>query len=134
MCNKKTDKVLIHDGVRPFVTQDDISNVIDKLNDKNCVILARKTVNTIKKVKDGKIIETIDRADLYDAFTPQGFDYNTILNLHIKAKKDNKTFTDDAAICEYYQKEVFIVETSNFNMKITTAKDFELAKKIMINS
>ena len=131
MCNKKADKVLIHDGVRPFVTEKDISNVINALDNKSCVILARKTVNTIKSVKNGKIIKTVDRTSLYDAFTPQGFDYNTILNLHIQAKEDGKKFTDDAAICEYYKKDVFVVETSNFNLKITTAEDFELAKKII---
>jgi 2-C-methyl-D-erythritol 4-phosphate cytidylyltransferase len=71
-----------------------ILNVINALNDKDCVILAQKVVNTIKSVKNGKIVKTIDRETLYNAFTPQGFDYKIIFNLHLKAKKENKKFTE----------------------------------------
>lgn len=131
LCDKKTDKVLIHDGVRLFVAEKDITNIINALNNNDCIVLAKKVVNTIKLVKNGKILKTIDRTNLYNAFTPQGFDFKTIFNLHLKAEKENKKFTDDAAICEYYQKDVFVVVASNFNLKITTAEDFELAKRIM---
>ncbi len=129
-CNPNTHYVFIHDGVRPFLTNDEIEDLIIDVQKHKCVILAKKITDTIKYVEKGKIIRTVDRNPLYAALTPQVFDYNLIMNLHEKAKEQNLLFTDDAAICEHYQKEVFIMETKNINIKITKPADLILAEEI----
>ncbi len=132
-CNPKTDYVMIHDGVRIFLTDKEIDMLLSEVITKKKVILAKKINDTIKKVNNGKIIGTVDRKPLFSALTPQVFDYNLILNLHKKANLQNRYFTDDAALCEYFGEDVFIVETFEFNIKITTPADLLVAEKILRN-
>ena len=84
-----------------------------------------KTIDTIKEVEDGRIIKTIDRSKLYNTQTPQAFKYEWILSAHEKLKGQN--FTDDAGMLEALGYEVYIVDGSYKNIKITTQSDIELA-------
>ena len=130
-CNPQTDYVMIHDGVRPFLSQEKINQLIEKAIKRRCVILVKKVTDTIKFVENEKIIRTIDRKPLYSALTPQVFDYKIITELHKKAKKEKLLFTDDAAICEHYKQDVFILETEDINIKITKPSDLKLAEEIL---
>jgi len=121
-------KVLIHDGVRPFVSKQIISGILEKLETHPAVIPAIAVEDTIKKYSDGKIEWTLERQDLWRAQTPQGFFYEDILNSH-SAFKD-LTFTDDAALNEYAGIPVAIIPGSQNNFKITTKEDYERAKNI----
>src|SRR3989338_1513838 len=69
----KPDKVLIHDGVRPFVSKRIITGILEKLDTHPAVIPAIAVEDTIKKYGDGKIEWTLERQDLWRAQTPQGF-------------------------------------------------------------
>ena len=122
---------MIHDGVRIFLTDNEIKRLLDSVHIYKKVILAKKITDTIKKVINGKIIGTVDRKPLYSALTPQVFEYSLILNLHKKAALQKRYFTDDASLCEYFDEDVYIVETDNFNIKITKPADLELAEKII---
>lgn len=121
-------KVLIHDGVRPFVSKRVINGILEKLETHPAVIPAIAVEDTIKKYGDGKIEWTLERENLWRAQTPQGFIYEDILNSH-NAFKDLH-FTDDAALNEYAGIPVAIVPGSQNNFKITTEEDFDRAKRM----
>lgn len=120
------DYVLIHDGARPMITTDLINSAIDMVKDKKALTVATKTIDTIKEVVDGKIIRTIDRSKLYNTQTPQAFEYNLIINAHQKLSGQN--FTDDAGMLEELGYDVFILNGSYKNIKITTQNDIDIAK------
>ncbi|MFN7038647.1 MAG: 2-C-methyl-D-erythritol 2,4-cyclodiphosphate synthase [Alphaproteobacteria bacterium] len=115
-------KVLIHDGVRPFISHNMISQVIKKLESESAVIVAKPIYNTIKKLENGKLI-TIDRDNLYSVETPQAFIFDKILAAHTKLA--GKNFTDDAALFEELGLQVEILSSTEKNTKITTIEDLE---------
>jgi 2-C-methyl-D-erythritol 4-phosphate cytidylyltransferase/2-C-methyl-D-erythritol 2,4-cyclodiphosphate synthase len=122
------DKVLIHDGVRPFVSKRVINGILEALTTHPAVIPAIAVEDTLKKYSDGKIEWTLERENLWRAQTPQGFIYEDILNSHIAFK--DLHFTDDAALNEYAGIPVAIVPGSQNNFKITTEEDYERAKRM----
>ncbi len=122
------DKVLIHDGVRPFVSKRVINGILEKLETHPAVIPAVAVEDTLKKYSDGKIEWTLERENLWRAQTPQGFIYEDILNSHIAFK--DLHFTDDSALNEYAGIPVAIVPGSQNNFKITTAEDYERAQRL----
>jgi len=122
------DKVLIHDAARPFVSSELISRVILSLDDHKAVLPVLALNDTIKRVRNGRSLETIDREALCQAQTPQGFDFKEILNAHSQAEKEKEfKFTDDASIAEWINMDVQVVDGSLENYKITTAEDIERA-------
>ena len=123
---EKSDFVLIHDGARPVITPEIINRTIDLVKGKNAVSVVTKTIDTIKEVQDGKIIKTIDRSKLYNTQTPQAFRYDIIMSAHEKLQEQN--FTDDAGMLEALGYDVYIVDGSYKNIKITTQSDIEIAK------
>ncbi len=122
----KCDYVLIHDGARPMITTDLINTAIDMVKDKKALTVATKTIDTIKEVVDGKIVRTIDRSKLYNTQTPQAFEYNLIKKAHEKLVGQN--FTDDAGMLEELGQDVYILNGSYKNIKITTQNDIDIAK------
>ena len=128
----KTDYHLKNVNVKDFKADiiGDIKNVIEKMKAKNAAILAVKTIDTIKKADEtGKIISTIDRSNLYNVQTPQGFKFDLIYNAHKKLEK--KSFTDDSGMLETLGKDVYIVDGDYSNFKITTKNDFENMKNFL---
>ena len=125
----KPNKVLIHDGVSPFVSKRIINGILEKLESHPAVIPAIAVEDTIKKIGDGKIEWTLERENLWRAQTPQGFLYQDILNSHIAFKDLN--FTDDSALNEYAGIPVAIVPGSQNNFKITTEEDYDRAKHMI---
>lgn len=122
-------KVLIHDGVRPFVSKRVINGILEKLETHPAVIPAVAVEDTLKKYSDGKIEWTLERENLWRAQTPQGFLYKDILESHTAFKDLN--FTDDSALNEYAGIPVAIVPGSQNNFKITTEEDFERAQRMV---
>lgn len=124
------DIVLIHDAARPFVSGKTISNVIAALNDKPGALAALAVTDTLKRASEDIVTETVARAGLWRAQTPQGFHFLPILAAHRKAAENGvDTFTDDASIAEWAGLDVAIVEDSNSNIKITTAEDLEVVDR-----
>lgn len=121
----KCDYVLIHDGARPVISPELINICIETVKKVKALSVMTKTTDTIKIVKNGKIIKTLDRSMLYNTQTPQAFDYNLIYNAHQKFA--GQSFTDDAGLVEAFGEEVSIVEGSYKNIKITTQSDVALA-------
>lgn len=120
------DYVLIHDGARPMISTDLINSAIEEVKTKKALTVATKTIDTIKEVIDGKIVKTIDRAKLYNTQTPQAFEYNLIKDAHMKLY--GKNYTDDAGMLEELGQNVYILNGSYKNIKITTQNDIDIAK------
>lgn len=118
------DYVLIHDGARPYVSLELIERIKMALETEKAALLAISSKDTVKRVKDGYVLETYPRSELMLAQTPQGFETDLILECYKKAKKEGYLATDDASLVEYYSDvPVKIVEGSPSNFKITTPDD-----------
>ena len=133
LASSAPDLVLIHDAARPFVSSKTISNVIAALETRPAALAALAVTDTLKRSGgDGFVTDTVARAGLWRAQTPQGFHFAPILNAHrAAAEKGLDTFTDDAAIAEWAGLDVAIVEDLTANIKITTAEDLELSDRQM---
>ncbi len=132
-----TDYVLIHDGARPFIVSSLINVVIDRVKESKACIVAAPVKDTIKVVdKDGWIKETPDRDYIWQAQTPQAFEYSSIRRaykmLFEEAKAERKMVTDDAMVYErYINLPVKVVKGDYYNMKLTTPEDMTIAKGII---
>ncbi len=119
--------VLIHDAVRPFITHATISAVLDALQRSPCALAGVPLADTLKRVENGRVTATVDRANLYRAQTPQGFGYAAILAAHRQVQGLGIEFTDDCMIAEHLGMPVEMVPGSEDNFKITTAQDLQRA-------
>lgn len=121
--------VLIHDAVRPFADTDLITRTIAAIDDDEGALPAVPIADTLKReAPDGTVAETVPRAGLYAAQTPQGFPFAPILAAHEKAHEAGRTdFTDDAAIAEWVGMPVRLVTGSPDNIKLTWARDIAMA-------
>lgn len=126
------DFVLIHDGVRPFISKELIDGVVEALSlNLGAVLPATPVTDTLKRANQDMMIEgTVSRANLYAAQTPQGFAFETILSAHLEAERQERfDFTDDCALIEWADGKVKIVPGDKDNTKITTTEDIEMANE-----
>ena len=114
--------VLIHDGARPFIDFETIKKTIEMTLEKKAVCVGVMAIDTIKQVQNGKIIKTLDRKEIFQAQTPQVFEYELIKKIHTKYQ-DNQSFTDDSSMVEYEGIDVYYLEGKITNKKITTKED-----------
>lgn len=130
--NNQNAIVLIHDGVRPFIDDDLIKRNIDSVIKNGCAISAAPATETILLTnKDNEIEAITDRSYSKLARAPQSFYLEDIYNLHLKALDDGiDNFIDNCTMMNYYKKTLYMVETSNDNIKITTPNDYYIAKCI----
>ena len=123
--------VLIHDGDRPFVTEDLIRAVIRSAAGGGALAAVRAK-DTIKLQGRGSAVEkTLDRKRIWLAQTPQGFPYRAILAAHEQARAEKWEVTDDAEIMERAGGRVKIVAADYDNIKIATPEDYDLARLIL---
>lgn len=121
--------VLIHDGVRPFVSYNLISNCVEGAYEFEACIPVTDVVDTIKEVsQEGIVQNTLNRSMLKAVQTPQAFEYELIRDCYIRAITEEEVFTDDASIVEYYGHKVKTIEGLARNMKITTPLDLRIAE------
>ena len=125
----RPDRVLIHDGARPFPDPQLIDRVIDGLDEAVAAIPCLQVRDTIKRAEGAKIRETIDRSALWRAQTPQGFHFDAILAAHRAAI--GRELTDDAAVAEAAGLVPLIVDGSGDNLKITTPEDLAAAERLI---
>ena len=134
MLKKECEVILIHDGARPFVTDDIIKRSINKANEHNAIVVGVKVKDTIKVVSDnGNIIDTPNRSYLWAVQTPQVFKYDIITKAYEDAYNNNYYGTDDAMLVERIGYNVKIIEGSYNNIKITTQEDLEFGEQILKN-
>jgi 2-C-methyl-D-erythritol 4-phosphate cytidylyltransferase / 2-C-methyl-D-erythritol 2,4-cyclodiphosphate synthase len=123
--------VMIHDAVRPFVSRDLLDRIAEILSADSGAVPALPVSDTIKRSDPhGHVSETVSRADLFAAQTPQAFPFAAILRAHEKARDHWQTeFTDDASIAEFAGLKVRLVEGAPENIKLTWRDDIETADK-----
>ena len=127
----EADIVVIHDGVRPFVSEDLIRETIEAAHKFGAAITAIPVSDTIKKVNEGGLVErTIDRNGLWRVQTPQAFQVSLLKEAFAKAQSDNFYGTDESALIEYLGREVKVIPGSEFNIKITRSEDLVLGETI----
>lgn len=123
--------VLIHDGARPFIDIPTIHQLVKMVIEKGAAVVGIPVKDTIKQVDGSKISKTVPRHTLCAVQTPQAFRLKDILAAHKYAEEVGFEATDDASVMEHAGKEVFIVEGSYENIKITTREDILFAETIL---
>ena len=127
--SQDSEIVLVHDGVRPFLSQKMIADSIDAAREYGAAITAIPVHDTIKRVDtSGLVSQTIDREGLWRVQTPQAFRYSLLLDAFNKAKSENFYGTDEGALIEHLGEPVKIVEGLEQNIKITRPEDLEFSK------
>lgn len=134
------DVVLVHDAARPFVSSEIITSVIDLASNHGGCIAAVPVVDSLKQADNGSnwdegivcISGSIRRDGIYQAQTPQGFNFTKILDAHTKALDDgHRDCSDDSVIFENYCGAVVIAAGDRNNWKVTEPDDFETARLLM---
>lgn len=126
---KESEIVLIHDGARPFVSEEIILNGIRYAREYGATAPGVMPKDTIKLKNDkGFSVDTPNRSDLVAIQTPQSFKWNLIMKCHEKIRKENKAVTDDTMVIESYGHKVYIYEGEYTNIKITTPEDLVIAE------
>jgi 2-C-methyl-D-erythritol 4-phosphate cytidylyltransferase len=120
--------VAVHDGVRPFVTVEEIDNTVAAARADGAAILVAPVTDTIKQVNDQLIVKTLDRGGLRRALTPQCFRYELLREAFQRVDANDPSLTDESALVEQLGHRVSVVEGSARNIKITTAEDLEIAE------
>lgn len=123
--------VAVHDAARPLVLPSDVSNAIAMAKENGAALLVSPVRDTVKRVVDGKVVETPAREELYAAQTPQVFRRDWLVEAVEKAAATNLLGTDDAQLVEEMGKDVWIVEGSPDNIKITLPEDVIFGEAIL---
>ena len=123
--------VAVHDGVRPFVTAEEIDAVVAAAQTDGAAILVAPVTDTIKQVSDGRVVETLDRSGLRRALTPQCFRYGVLRDAYQAADVTDPSVTDESVLVEKLGVPVSFIEGSPRNIKVTTAEDLLIAEAIL---
>ena len=126
-----TSFVAVHDAVRPLVKASDIDLVVLEARNSRAAILGRPVAETIKRARDGMIMATVDRQNLFVAETPQAFQYDLLKEAYRKGMAANKPMTDDAAMVEALGFQVKLVNSTGPNPKLTTKDDSDFIKMML---
>ncbi len=127
--DRETTHVIIHDGARPFVDKEIIKEVMKKLERFDAVICGIESPDTLKVVRKGWVLRTLDRENIFSIQTPQGFFKKTILEAY--RRRGKKRVFDDAQLLERLGKKIKVVRANPLNIKITYPEDILLAKAIL---
>lgn len=123
--------IAIHDGARPFVTQKLLEQVLTKGAKTGAAAPGVAVVDTIKRVENGLVVETVDRATLVAVQTPQVFEAGLIKAALEEAVSKEILVTDDCSAVERLGMKVSITPGDYENIKITTPKDVCVAEGIL---
>ena len=130
--NPTSDIVVVHDAVRPFVTERMIADVVETAQKHGAAIVAIPVRDTVKRVNfDGLIEETLSREQLWAAQTPQAFQRDILLRAHEQGETDGVDATDDAFLVERMGLSVSVVQGSFHNIKVTRPEDLQMGQAIL---
>jgi len=130
--DERVHLVVIHDAVRPFVTETMVKQVVEAAKADGAAIIALPMRDTVKQVgRDHFIERTVDRKPLWLAQTPQAFRRDWLDEAHRKAQAEGLAATDDAFLLEWMGHPVRVVEGSGENIKVTRPEDFVIGEAIL---
>ena len=128
---QQVEIVLVHDAARPFIKKSTISRLVAAAHEKGAAIAGVKAKDTMKKVQNDVIIETVDRESLWMIQTPQAFRFDLIQQAEDVAEKIGFLGTDEAMLVERLGHQVHIVESTYDNVKMTTQEDLIFGEAIL---
>jgi 2-C-methyl-D-erythritol 4-phosphate cytidylyltransferase len=123
--------VLVHDAARPFVDVALIESVIAAAQAHGAALPVLPLTDTVKRVRDGRVVETLDRAELGGAQTPQGFRFGLLTRAYEDAFQARVPLTDEAMAVERIGAPVAAVPGSARNRKLTTPEDLAWARALL---
>jgi 2-C-methyl-D-erythritol 4-phosphate cytidylyltransferase len=129
---KGDDIILIHDAARPLVDKETILANIEGVKIFEAVTTAIKVNDTVFNVKDDHVDHIVDRSCLYQAQTPQSFNYRLIKKAHEMAIDKMVVANDDSALVRELGYEVHVVKGSTTNFKVTTIDDIKLLEMMIL--
>jgi len=127
----RCEVVVIHDGVRPLLSQGLLTAVIEAARRSGAAVAAVPARDTVKDVEAGLVRATLDRSRIWLAQTPQAFFTDLIRRAHEAAAREGIQGTDDAVLVERLGASVEIVPGSEENIKVTTAADLIVAEAVL---
>jgi len=128
---KPDDIVLIHDGVRPLINSDLISDVIAKTKSHgNAITVEAVTESVVRLNGSDLVVEVPPREKMYSAKAPQSFRYGDIWELYQRAAKENLRFLDSSHLCSIYGVTMHTVQSTPNNMKITSPTDYYIFRAL----
>ena len=132
LVKENIDLIAVHDACRCCVTANLIGATISAAAGSGAAIPACPVTATLKQAKDNTITQTIDRASLYEAQTPQVFEASLLKKAYENLKNlDASTISDDSQLVEALGHKVTIVEADSSNIKITRKSDIAIAEAIL---
>lgn len=133
--NDDESVVLIHDGVRPFLTEDVIRANIESVQKHGSAITCTSCYETVILSENGEKIEQVPSRDIaYTAQAPQSFHLGDILNAHLKIRETNPGYIDIVDSCSLLRKlgkDIYIVKGNRGNIKVTTPEDFYILRALL---
>lgn len=123
--------VAVHDGVRPFVTPEEIERTVKAAEVSGAAILTAPVVETMKEVEEGRVLRTLERARLRRALTPQCFRYELLRRAFEQAPELVLRATDDSSLVESLGVSVTAVEGDARNIKITRPEDIAFGEILL---
>ena len=123
--SEDTEFVMVHDSARPYISVETIQKCYQTLLKSGSAVVGVYSTDTVKRVADGRIVETLNRAELVGIQTPQCFTREVLLKAHAAAKADDYLGTDESALVERLGLPVHFVEGDYANIKITTPVDIK---------
>jgi 2-C-methyl-D-erythritol 4-phosphate cytidylyltransferase len=126
----ETRLVVIHDGARPLVKVEDIESTIRAAAATGAAVLTVPVTDTVKEVRTGKVVRTIDRESLRRAVTPQVFNHQILL-VAVASLPDDEGMTDESLLLEMSGFDVAVVEGDVSNIKITHPADMAVAEALI---
>jgi len=129
-----TDVIVVHDGARPCVRVETVTGALGTLRNNagvDGVVVAHPSVDTLKTVQDGRIVDTVDRSLIWAVQTPQVFRAAILREAHDSARLQGCTATDDSALVERLGGTVVVFEGPRDNIKITLPEDLAFAEAVL---
>lgn len=121
--------VLIHDGARPFVSEDVIMHVVQATVEKEAAVACVAMKNSVRQM-DGEESHSVNRSDYVSVQTPQGFKKSLLMDAYDRALQEGYHGTDDASLVEWFGHPVAIVDGEYQNIKITTKEDLPMETRV----
>lgn len=122
----------MHDAARPFAPAELFSAVLNALEHADGAVTGVPVDQTLKRVRDERVLETVDRAALWSVQTPQAFRTEALLKAHESARAEGFIGTDDAQLIERSGGTVMMIRGTRSNMKLTYPEDFVLAERLAV--
>ena len=123
--------ILIHDGVRPLINEELITQNIEAVEEFGNAITSEPARESVIRSEDGKnVTEVPPRGQMYTAKAPQSFRYKEILKLYEKAQEDGFKSIDASHLCGVYNVPMHLVKSSPYNLKITEPADYYVYRAI----